>query len=93
MMPDQSAVAADLVFLVESEPGGAAVVFLTVRLCMYYYMVIDNDAGVFESFRQSWHCTKHQASTITMVFCVQLAILLAGSLGRCASDLFSRYRS
>lgn len=89
MMPDQSAVAAVLLFLVVSIPVGVVIVFLTVRLCMYYYMVIDSDAGVFESFRQSWHCTKHQASTITMVFCVQLAILLAGFLALCVGLIFA----
>jgi hypothetical protein len=89
MMPDQSAVATVLVFLVVSVPVGLVVVFLTVRLCMYYYMVIDNDAAVFESFRQSWHCTQYQASTITLVFCVQLAILLAGILSLCVGLIFA----
>ncbi len=42
-------------FFVVSILVGLVVVFLTVRLYMYYYMVIDRDAGVFESFRQSWH--------------------------------------
>lgn len=83
MMPAQSAVAAVLLFLAVSVPVGAVVVFLTVRLCMYYYMVIDRDAGVFESFRQSWRCTQHQGSTITLVFCLQVAIWLAGLLALC----------
>ena len=54
MMPELSLVATVLLFLAVSVPIGLVVVLLTVRLCMYYYMVIDRDAGVFESFRRSW---------------------------------------
>jgi hypothetical protein len=89
MMQNQSGLGAVLLFLVVSVPIGVVVVFLTVRLYMYYYMVIDRDAGVFESFRQSWQCTKYQASTITLVFCLELAILLAGFLALCVGLIFA----
>jgi hypothetical protein len=89
MMPELSVVATVLLFLVVSVPIGLVVVLLTVRLCMYYYMVIDRDAGVFESFRRSWDCTRNQGSTITLVFCVQLAILLAGFLAFCVGLIFA----
>jgi hypothetical protein len=89
MMQDQSGLAAVLLFLVVSIPIGVVVVVLTVRLCMYYYMVIDRDAGVFESFRQSWRCTQNQASTITLVYCLQLAIWLAGLLALCVGLVFA----
>jgi hypothetical protein len=89
MMPDLSVVATVLLFVAVSVPVGLVVVLLTVRLCMYYYMVIDCDAGVFESFHQSWHCTRYQASTMTLVFCLQLAILLAGFLAFCVGLIFA----
>ncbi len=89
IIPDQSGVVAVLLFLILSVPAGVVVVFLTVRLCMYYYMVIDCNAGVFESFRQSWQCTQDQASTITLVFGLQLVVLLAGLLALCVGVIFA----
>src|SRR5262249_5658296 len=88
-LQEQSVIATVLLFIVVSVPISVIVVFLTVRFCMFYYMVIDRDAGVFESFRQSWQCTRNQTSTITLVFCVQLAILLAGLLAFCVGLIFA----
>jgi hypothetical protein len=89
LMPDQSTVAAVILFVVASIPAGVLIVLLTVRMCMFAYMVIDRGAGVFESFRQSWECTRNQTSTITLVFCVQLAVVLAGLLAFCVGLIFA----
>ena len=89
MIQDQSGVVAVLLFLILSVPAGAVVVIFSVRLCMYYYMIIDRNAGVFESFRQSWQCTQGQASTITLVFGLQLAVLLVGLLALSSGVIFA----
>jgi hypothetical protein len=83
MMQNQRGVAAVLLFVVVATTAAALVVLLTCRLLMYYYIVIDRHAGVIDSLRQSWQLTKGRTGTIVLVYCLQLAIIIAGFLALC----------
>lgn len=80
MMENQSGVAAFLVFLVVSSLAGLVFIFLATRLSMYYYLVIDRNAGVLDSLLKSWRLCRNQVGTITLVYCVEFAVFLAGLL-------------
>jgi hypothetical protein len=86
MMENQSGVAAFLLFLVVSSLAGLVFIYLAARVSMYYYLVIDRNAGVFDSLLQSWRLCRNQVGTITLVYFVQFAVLLAGLLA-CAVGL------
>ena len=90
MMENQSGVAAFLLFLVVSALAGLVFIFLAARLSMYYYLVIDRDAGVFDSLLQSWRLCRYQIGTITLVYFVQFAVFLAGLLA-CVVGLVFAY--
>ncbi len=42
--------------------------YLVARLIQFFYLVIDRDAGVFESIRLSWHLTTNRAATIMVIY-------------------------
>ena len=89
LMDNPSVLAAILLFLIVSVPAGLVCVFLITRLSLYYYLVIDRDAGVFESLLESWRLSKNQVGTITLVYCVEFAVLLAGILAVCVGVVFA----
>jgi hypothetical protein len=89
LMDSQSVVTAVLLFLVVSPPAGLLFIFLATRLSLYYYLVIDRGAGVFESLIESWRLCKNQVGTITLVYCVEFAVLLAGALAICVGVVFA----
>ena len=83
LMDSQSVLAAILLFLIVSVPAGLVCVLLITRLSLYYYLIIDRGAGVFESLIESWRLCKNHFGTITLVYCVEFAVLLAGILAVC----------
>ena len=83
LLENQSGFAAILLYLVVSGMAGLVFIFLAARLSMYYYLVIDRDAGVFESLQESWRLCRNHVGTITLVYCVEFAVLLAGVLTFC----------
>ena len=89
LLENQSGVAAFLLFLVVSGLAGLVFIFLTARLSMYYYLVIDRDAGVFDSLQESWRLCRNQVGTITLVYFVELAVFLAGFLAFCVGLIFA----
>jgi uncharacterized membrane protein len=58
-------------------------------LSLYYYLVIDRGAGVFESLQESWRLCRNQVGTITLVYCVEFAVFLAGLLAVCVGLVFA----
>jgi hypothetical protein len=89
MMENQSGVAAFLLFLLLSGLAGLVFIYLAARLSMYYYLVVDRDAGVLDSLLLSWRLCKNQVGTITLVYFVQFAVLLAGFLAFCVGLVFA----
>ena len=59
------------------------VIYVSARLVMFYYLVIDRNAGAIDSLRQSWQLCQNQVGTIIVVFLLQMAIILAGLLALC----------
>jgi hypothetical protein len=89
LLENQSGVAAFLLFLVVSGMAGLVFIFLAARLSMYFYLVIDRDAGVFESLQESWRLCRNQVGTIILVYCVEFAVFLAGLLAFCVGLVFA----
>jgi hypothetical protein len=89
LMENQSGVAAFLLFLVVSGSAGLVFIFLAARLSLYYYLVIDRGAGVFDSLLESWRLCRNQVGTITLVYCVDFAVFLAGFLAICVGLVFA----
>jgi hypothetical protein len=89
VMENQSGVAAFLLFLVVSSLAGLVFIVLAARVSMYYYLVIDCDAGVLDSVLRSWRLCRNQVGTITLVYFVQFAVLLAGVLAFCVGLVFA----
>ena len=56
---------------------------MAARLSLYYYLVIDHGAGVFDSLIESWRLCRNQVGTITLVYCVEFAVFIAGVLAFC----------
>jgi hypothetical protein len=57
--------------------------YLTARLMQFYYLVIDRHAGILESIQWSWQLTRGRASTIILVYLLQICVALAGLLACC----------
>jgi hypothetical protein len=89
MMENQSGVAAFLLFLVMSSAAGLVFILLAARLSMYYYLIIDRDAGVLDSLLRSWRLSRNQVGTITLVYFVQFAVFLAGLLACVVGLIFA----
>jgi uncharacterized membrane protein len=69
-----------LVFLVVSSAAGMFIVYVSTRLLMYYYLIIDREARVLDSLWQSWNLCRTRMATIVLVLFVELAVFLAGFL-------------
>jgi uncharacterized membrane protein len=83
LMENQSGVAAFLLFFVVSAAAGLVFILLATRLSLYYYLIIDRGAGVFDSLQQSWRLSRNQVGTITLVYGVEFAVFLVGLLAFC----------
>jgi hypothetical protein len=68
---------------------GAIAVYLSVRLSQYPFVVIDRNAGVFQSLRMSWYLTKNKVPTIILVYLLWFTIILAGLLTLCVGLIFA----
>jgi len=65
------------------------IVYLVARLGLFYYVVIDQNAGVFSSLAITWRLSRRHVATIILVNFLALAINLAGLLLCCAGLIFS----
>jgi hypothetical protein len=64
-------------------------IYLMIRLSLFYYLIIDRDAGVIDSLGQSWQLTRNQAGTILLVYLLTFAITMAGLLALCVGLIFA----
>lgn len=56
---------------------------------MYFYLIIDQNAGVIDSLQRSWSVCRGSLGTITLVFFVQFAIYLAGLIACLVGSIFA----
>ena len=89
LLENQAGVAAFLLFLVVSGLAGLVFIYLAARVSMYSYLVVDRDAGVFDSLQGSWRLCRTQVGTIILMYSVQSAIFLAGLLALCVGLIFA----
>jgi hypothetical protein len=68
---------------------GVIAVYLSVRLSQFSYVVIDRNAGVFDSLRISWYLTKNQVPTMILVYLLGFTIIVAGFLAVCVGLIFA----
>jgi hypothetical protein len=78
-----------LVFVAGISATAVLCVYLMIRLSLFYYLIIDRDAGVIDSLGRSWQLTRNQAGTILLVYLLTLAITLAGFLALCVGLIFA----
>lgn len=83
LMENLTGVGVFLLFLVVSGLAGLIFIFVATRLSLYYYLVIDHGAGVLDSLVESWRLCRNQVGTITLVYCVEFAVFIAGVLAFC----------
>ena len=55
-------------------------IYLVARLGLFYFVVIDQNAGVFSSLAITWRVCRRHVATIILVYFLGLAINLAGFL-------------
>ncbi len=56
------------------------IAYLVARLGLFYYVVIDQNAGVFASLAINWRLSRGHVATIILVYFLTIAINLAGLL-------------
>jgi uncharacterized membrane protein len=66
-----------------------SVFYLIARMWQFYFLIIDRDAGVFESIQLSWRITRGRAGTIFLVYIMQLALTVFGFLALCVGLIFT----
>jgi uncharacterized membrane protein len=59
------------------------------RLAQFYYLVIDQNCGVFDSIRLSWQWTQNRAGIIVVIYLLQLVLVIAGFLALCVGLIFT----
>jgi uncharacterized membrane protein len=89
LMENQSGVAAFLLYLFVSGIAGVIFILMAARLSIFYYLVIDRNAGVFESLIESWRMCRNQVATVTLVYAVEFAVVVAGILALCVGLVFA----
>jgi hypothetical protein len=56
------------------------IIYLAARLGLFYFVVIDQNAGVFSSLVLTWRLSRRHFATIILVYFLSLAINIAGFL-------------
>jgi hypothetical protein len=72
-----------LLFLACGVLSVGLMVYLTARLMQFYFLAIDRNAGIIHSIHWSWKLTRGRASTIILVYLLQICVGLAGFLACC----------
>ncbi len=89
LFENQPGVVAVVLFLVVGSIAAVVFIIVSTRLSMFFYIIIDQNAGVIESLTRSWRLTSGQIGTIIFIYCVQLVIGLAGLLALCVGLIFA----
>jgi len=65
------------------------IVYLVARLGLFYFVVIDQNAGVVSSLAITWRLCRRHVATIILVYFLGLAVNLAGFLMLCVGLIFT----
>jgi len=65
------------------------VIYLVARLGLFYFVVFDQNAGVFSSLAITWRLCQRQVATIILIYFLGMAINLAGFLMLCVGLVFT----
>jgi uncharacterized membrane protein len=84
-----SSVVGVVLFLVGASLAAVFVVYVTARLALYYYLIIDRNAGPIDSLRQTWELCRDRAGMILLVLFLNIAICIAGLLALCVGLVFA----
>jgi len=63
--------------------------YMSARLMQFYYLIIERDAGVFESLQLSWQITRGRAGTLIVIYLLQILVVVAGFLALCVGIVFA----
>jgi len=69
-----------LLFLGAFVVYAVVMLYLSARLLQFFYVIIDERAGVFDSCRRSWQLTEKRAGTVIAIYLLLAANLIAGLL-------------
>jgi hypothetical protein len=89
MIQDNQSVLLAALFLISFALLVIVSAYIGIRLLQFYFVVIDQNAGVIECMRTSWHLTKNQVPTLILVYLLQMTIMLAGLLACCVGLIFA----
>jgi hypothetical protein len=78
-----------LVILAGCLASTMVIVYLVARLGLFYFVVIDQNAGVFSSLAITWRLCRRHVATIILVYFLGLAINIAGFLMLCIGLIFT----
>ncbi len=68
-------------FLIAADIGWiVSLVYMCARLGQFYFLVMDQDAGVIESIRLSWEITRGRGGTVILVYLSLGVFIIAGML-------------
>ena len=88
LIANQSA-AGILIFLIGIAVATILAGYLTARLIMCFFLIVDRDAGAIESLLQAWELTRNKAGTMFLVLLLAFAVYMAGILALCVGLIFS----
>ncbi len=69
--------------------GSVLVLVVLARLGQFGYLILDRNAGVLESLRDSWRLTRGRVTTVLLMYLAHVAINLAGGLAFCVGLFFT----
>jgi uncharacterized membrane protein len=64
-------------------------VYVGARFSQFHYMILDQNAGVIDSLRDSWEATRGRVSTLILVFMLAFSLILGGLLACLVGLLFT----
>jgi hypothetical protein len=63
--------------------------YVGARLMPFYFLIIDRDAGIAESFSWGWQISRGRAGTIILVYLLQIVLAVAGFIALCVGLIFT----
>jgi hypothetical protein len=78
-----------LVFAVGIGTAVIVMVYVGSRFSQYQYMILDQNAGVLDSLRDSWEATRGRVATLLLVFMLWFSLILGGLVACLVGILFT----
>jgi hypothetical protein len=63
--------------------------YVSARLGMCFFLIVDRDAGAIDSLQQSWELTRNKAGTVILIIFLAVAVYMGGFLAFCVGVLFT----